>query len=239
MPVTVVVTNTGGVPVRNATAFVTADPELMTDLVPKELTVGTIAPGETKRATTRLTAARAGRPAVRVGVTADGGLMQSGRAEVIVTGNAERGMRNADLKTAPPVRTPDRPERPGSDNPQSEIRIPQSPQGRPALTLEVVDPPGRVNAGDTVRVRIKVRNRGTASATSVDVSAAGEGSLSAVGGVGADRRTAAADGNRVQFPTLPEIKPGTVAVFEVELKAGGAGVGGCRWPCGPSTCGGR
>ena len=65
VPVTVVVTNTGGVPVRNAVAFVTAGPELMTDLALKELTVGTLAPGETRRATARLTAVRAGRPTVR------------------------------------------------------------------------------------------------------------------------------------------------------------------------------
>ena len=96
VPATVVVTNTGGVQVRNAVAFVTAGPELMSDPTPRELTVGTLAPGETRRVTTKLTAVRAGRPAVRATVTADGDLLESGRGEVIVTGHAELGTRNAE-----------------------------------------------------------------------------------------------------------------------------------------------
>lgn len=225
VPVTVVVTNTGGVPVRNATAFVTAGPELMTDLVPKELSVGTLAPGETRRATAKLVAVRPGRPSVWATVTADGGLVQPARGEVIVTANAELGMRNAESKAATPTRFQDRPERPGLDVPRPETRAPQSPPGRPAVVMEVADPPGRVAAGDTVRVKVRVRNRGTASARNVEVSAAGEGALTAVGGVSADRRTVSADAGRVQFPTMPELRPGTVAVFEVELKGIDTGSG--------------
>ena len=212
------VTNTGGVPVRNATVFVTAGTELMTDLSPKELVIGTLAPGETRRATARLVAVRAGRPTVRATVTADGNLLQSARGEVIVTGNP-------DSRISPSAPFQDRPERPCSDKLSSEPTARHVSLGRPALVMEVADPPGQVLAGSTVKVRVRVRNRGTASARNVEVSAAGEGTLSAVGGVGADRRTVSADAGRVQFPVLSELRPGTVAVFEVEMKGTAAGNG--------------
>ncbi len=217
VPVTVVVTNTGGVPVRNAVAFLTAGPELLTDLAPKELSVGTVGPGETRRVTAKLVAGRAGRPAVRVTVTADGDLVESARGEVIVAEGA--GVRGPASNPSP--RDEERPARPVSRDPPPA----PAPAGRPMLELTVADPPGMVTSGGTVRVRVRVRNRGTASAKNVDLTVAGEGSLSAASGVGADSRRASGDGGRVQFPTLPEVKPGTVAVFEVVLKAGDAGSG--------------
>jgi hypothetical protein len=214
--IAVVVTNTGRVPVRNATAFVTADPELMTDLAPKEVAVGTLAPGETKRASVKLVAARPGRPGVWATVTADGGLTESGRGEVIIGDGDTR---------KPPERKPaaDRPERAAPVEPPAEAK--PRPTARPDLVLEIVDRPGVATAGGRVRVHVKVRNRGTGPARGVEVSAAAEGAFAAVGGTGADGRRAAADAGKVTFTPLPELKPGKVAVFEVELSADRPGGG--------------
>ena len=76
LPVTVAVTNTGAVPLAGVTTFLTLDDGLLEDDGAKqpELAVGAIAPGQTKKATARVSAKRAGRFAVRANVTADGGL---------------------------------------------------------------------------------------------------------------------------------------------------------------------
>jgi uncharacterized repeat protein (TIGR01451 family) len=76
VPLNVTVTNTGAVPLAGVTAFLTLDEGLIDDDGAKqpELSVGAIAPGQTKKATARVSATRSGRFAVRANVTADGGL---------------------------------------------------------------------------------------------------------------------------------------------------------------------
>lgn len=88
----IAVTNPGAVPLENATAWVAFDKGLAhgTGANPAEVRVGTVPPGDTKRVEVPLTAKEKGKSAVRVSVTADGGLNE--RAEAIVD------VRNAALK---------------------------------------------------------------------------------------------------------------------------------------------
>ncbi len=88
----VAVTNPGAVPLENATAWVGFDRGLSHEsgTNPAEVAVGTVPPGETKRVEVPLTAKEVGKAAVRVNVTADGGLAERAEAAVEV--------RNAALK---------------------------------------------------------------------------------------------------------------------------------------------
>ena len=88
----VAVTNPGAVPLENATAWVGFDKGLTHDAGanPAEVRVGTVPPGDTKRVEVPLTAKATGKSAVRVSVTADGGLTERAEATVDV--------RNAALK---------------------------------------------------------------------------------------------------------------------------------------------
>lgn len=83
--VRVTVTNTGNVPVSNAVAWVDV-PDLKRD--PLEKSVGTIAAKESKTVSVPVAFDRAGKFAVRVNVTANGGLADRGDATVTV-GRAE------------------------------------------------------------------------------------------------------------------------------------------------------
>ena len=85
VPVRVIVTNPGAVPLDSATAWVGFDPGLTSadGTNPTELTIGTIPPGESKTVDLRLTAAKDGAFVVRANVVAGGGL--SDRAESTVT----------------------------------------------------------------------------------------------------------------------------------------------------------
>jgi hypothetical protein len=80
----VTVTNPGGVPLENVTAWVTATGGLLPDTTPKELAVGTVAPGGTKTVDVPITGTDAGRFAVRANLTADGGLTDKTEAAVEV-----------------------------------------------------------------------------------------------------------------------------------------------------------
>jgi hypothetical protein len=88
----VAVTNPGAVPLANATAWVGFDNGLANDTGanPAEVRVGTVPPGDTRHVEIPLTAKEKGRFAVRVSVTADGGLNERAEAAVEV--------RNAALK---------------------------------------------------------------------------------------------------------------------------------------------
>lgn len=70
------VTNTGTVPLQNATAWVAADAGLAPEggEATTEVAVGVVPPGETKTVDVQLFAKQTGRFAVRVNATADGGL---------------------------------------------------------------------------------------------------------------------------------------------------------------------
>lgn len=74
--VAVTVTNTGGIPVRNATAFVTlpAGVEHKSGANPVEVGIGDVETGRSKTVDVPLTGTRTGSFPVRVNVTADGGL---------------------------------------------------------------------------------------------------------------------------------------------------------------------
>lgn len=78
------VTNPGGVPVENVTAWVTAGGKLLSDDGPKELVVGTLAPGGSRSIDVPLVGTEAGRFAVRASLTGDGGLTDKAEAGVDV-----------------------------------------------------------------------------------------------------------------------------------------------------------
>jgi uncharacterized repeat protein (TIGR01451 family) len=86
MPVRVTVTNTGAVAVDNVTAWVTGGEGLTADGrapgEPIEVTLGTIAPGQSQSGEVFMTAGRAGAFGAKATVTADGGL--TGKAEAKV-----------------------------------------------------------------------------------------------------------------------------------------------------------
>jgi hypothetical protein len=103
----VAVTNPGAVPLENATAWVAFDKGLSHEsgTGQAEVAVGTVPPGETKRVEVPLTAKEVGKSAVRVNVTADGGLAERADSAVEV--------RNAALKLSlagPETVTPDQEE---------------------------------------------------------------------------------------------------------------------------------
>ena len=85
VPVRVIVTNPGPVPLDTVTAWVAFDPGLSSadGKNPTELTVGTVPPGESKSVELRLTASKDGTSTVRANIVAGGGL--SDRAESTVT----------------------------------------------------------------------------------------------------------------------------------------------------------
>jgi len=88
----VAVTNPGAAPLENATAWVGFDKGLShaAGANPAEVRVGTVPPGDTMRVEVPLTVREKGKSAVRVSVTADGGLTERAEAAVDV--------RNAALK---------------------------------------------------------------------------------------------------------------------------------------------
>jgi hypothetical protein len=90
--VRVAVANPGAIPLENATAWVGFDPGLAHEsgTNPAEVRVGTVPPGETRRVEVPLTARETGKSAVRVNVTADGGLAERAEAAVEVRNAALR-----------------------------------------------------------------------------------------------------------------------------------------------------
>ncbi len=70
----ITVTNPGGIPAENVTAWVTAAGGLLPGTDPKELAVGTLAPGSSRTLDLPLTGSDPGKFPVRASLTADGGL---------------------------------------------------------------------------------------------------------------------------------------------------------------------
>lgn len=87
--VAIMVSNTGGVPIENAVAWVTPASGLTAGgTVPMEVAIGSIAAGQSRTVDAVLNAERTGKSNVRVDVTADGGLSARGEGTVTV-GKAE------------------------------------------------------------------------------------------------------------------------------------------------------
>lgn len=86
IPVGFSVTNPSGVPIENATAWVGFDAGLEHDTGknPIEVTVGTLAAGQTKRMDVPLIARQSGKQKVRINITGDGGLSDAGETTLDV-----------------------------------------------------------------------------------------------------------------------------------------------------------
>lgn len=199
--VKVAVTNPSPAPAENVTAWLVPDAGLAhaSGKSPVEVAVGTVPAGETKRVEVPLKAAQAGRYFLRANVTADGGLAD--RAEV-----------GLDVRAGAP-----KPAVP------TETKAPPQATGRPALLLEVSDPPAVVPAGQKTTVQVTVRNRGNAPANRVEVVVTATDALTASGGTGADKKPATADGKRLTFGVLDELPAGSTAVYVAELEGATAG----------------
>lgn len=94
---------------------------------------------------------------------------------------------------------------------------------RPALLLEVADPPAVLAAGQKTTIQVTVRNRGTGPAKRVEVIVTATDGLTLSGGTGADRKPASADGKRLTFGILDELAAGSTAVYVAELEGAKAG----------------
>lgn len=86
IPVGFTVTNPSGVPIENATAWVNFDSGLEHDTGKNEIevTVGTLAAGQTRKMDVPLIARQTGKQKVRIRVTGDGGLIESGETTLDV-----------------------------------------------------------------------------------------------------------------------------------------------------------
>ena len=81
LPIRITLTNRGMVPVTNAVAWIDGPDETAK---PVERSIGTVGPNESKRVTANVPVTVAGRRAVRVTVTADGGLAERAESSVQV-----------------------------------------------------------------------------------------------------------------------------------------------------------
>lgn len=295
------VTNRGSAPLANATAWVGFDPGLAHESggTQTEVPVGTVGPGETKRADVRLTAKQTGRHAVRVTATADGGLADRVEtaidvrrdaltlaitgpekvtlnqdaawqvrvtnagdgplADVVVRAALPRALRAKTASDGGRVVGSDGVEWPvgtlaagdtrtlrltaaGADiasravltamasggqsrDPTADAEAVVAVAGQPAVVLETADLPPTVPVAGRAPVRVTVRNRGTGPAREVEVVVTVTDELTTVGGIGADRKAAAATATKVTFGTLAELPAGSSAVFVAEVEGAKPGAG--------------
>jgi len=86
IPVGFTVTNPSGVPIENATAWVSFDPGLEHDTGKSdiEVTIGVLAAGQTRKMDVPLIARKTGKHKVRISVTGDGGLRESAETSIEV-----------------------------------------------------------------------------------------------------------------------------------------------------------
>ncbi|MGL6072808.1 MAG: hypothetical protein ACRC8S_01475 [Fimbriiglobus sp.] len=210
IPVGVLLRNDGNLPAENLSLWATMPPGLVhkSGKNPVEISVKTLAPGESKRLVLPVTAPAAGQYFLLANLTGDG-ISESTKLGLDVSHSVKP-------KTpAPPAPAPPAPTRPPASKATEKLKS--------AISLDSVELPATVGRGEFARVRIKVTNRGTGSAQDVKVTLGVSDELKPTRSAGPERKPGTIDGLQVRFPTIPELRPNETVEFVAEVQGANTG----------------
>lgn len=100
----------------------------------------------------------------------------------------------------------------------AKAETPVSVVGKPALVLELADPRESVPVGRRAQYRIRVTNKGSGPATDVTVSADIPDEYANARGTAANGGVVRTEGNKLTFPTIPELKAGESVTVTVDVE---------------------
>lgn len=110
----------------------------------------------------------------------------------------------------------------------AKAETPVSVIGKPALVLEMADPRESVPVGRRAQYRIRVTNKGTGPATDVTVSADIPDEYANARGAAANGGVVRTEGNKITFPTIPELKAGSTVTMTVDVEGAKTGTARTR-----------
>lgn len=99
--------------------------------------------------------------------------------------------------------------------------------GTPAISLELIAPPGLIEVGKRTTFQVRVKNKGTVSARNIDVTAFAPAEFKPARAYGKADGRIESEG-KVTFPQVDEIRPGEVVAFTIEADAVQVGDGRIR-----------
>lgn len=194
------VTNPGEVALPNVTVRLSLPPALMAKSATDEGKVS----GRDLVLWTFDTLSPGERKSVRVSVTAD---RAGGKDALAVAATSDSGVgKGLTAKAETPVRV----------------------VGKPALVLELADPRESVPVGRRAQYRIRVTNKGTGPATDVTVSADIPDEYANARGATANGGVVRTEGNKITFPTIPELKAGESVTVTVDVEGAKTGTARMR-----------